>query len=925
MSSRGRAHGRARGTPVPGGQQQGAARPGGQSQQGPPQGGAWGNRAGGPPPQQGPSSQQGPPQFQGLPSAWSGGGRARQQPPSQQKQPTPPVSWGARPPAPEVPTQTVGRGSRQGGGDDRAVTGDVQQVVQGGDQGNLANKRGGGGNGVRGRQDRNQIINTKPQHIQTKKGVDGTSILVKANYFPLISATKWGLNQYRVDFNPNIEDTRTRKKLVAIGIRPFRVTGYLFDGTVLCTPNRLHPDPCEFTVKDEVTEQNVQVNIRMVGEIAWGDWTYLQLFNIIIRKCLAFMKFHLLGRNYFDPTLKATLHEHNLEIWPGFLTAMRQYENSIMLNVDLSFKVLRLDKVYDLLLECGQSRNPKQEFQQRVIGAIILTEYNNKTYRVDDVDFTQNPNSKFTKRDGSQISYVDYFQDRYHVRINHMDQPLLISRSKPREIRAGMPELVVLVPELCVMTGLTDKQRENFQLMKAMGEHTRVSAGDRMRKLLKFAKRLQACPEAVEEVRRWDLRLADNLVEIQARVMPQEPLLLRNNQPITGGDEADWTRNLRVAPMYSIVNIERLAIITPQRSYGEANEFSGILQKVGRGMSMTINSKIFSISDDRPQTYLAEIERLGGSMQPTMFMVILPNNSGDRYNAVKKKCYVDRAYPCQVMVARNLRSKGVMSIATKVAIQMNCKLGGAPWATTMPKRIMVCGYDVCRDTANKGKSFAGMVASMDAACSRYYSMTVEHEHEQELSTNIAAYMFMACKRYQNENQGALPDRIIIYRDGVGDGQIPYVKEHEVDLIKQKLAELYTDQPLKMAFIIVSKRINTKIFRSQAGPKNDFNPPPGTVVDDVITLPERYDFYLVSQCVRQGTVAPTSYNIIDDSLGIDANKIQRFTYKMCHMYYNWSGTVRVPAPCQYAHKLAFLTAQSLHRPASAALSDTLYYL
>ena len=26
--------------------------------------------------------------------------------------------------------------------------------------------------------------------------------------------------------------------------------------------------------------------------------------------------------------------------------------------------------------------------------------------------------------------------------------------------------------------------------------------------------------------------------------------------------------------------------------------------------------------------------------------------------------------------------------------------------------------------------------------------------------------------------------------------------------------------------------------------------------------------------------------------------------MTHMYFNWPGTVRVPAPCQYAHKLAY---------------------
>ncbi len=49
---------------------------------------------------------------------------------------------------------------------------------------------------------------------------------------------------------------------------------------------------------------------------------------------------------------------------------------------------------------------------------------------------------------------------------------------------------------------------------------------------------------------------------------------------------------------------------------------------------------------------------------------------------------------------------------------------------------------------------------------------------------------------------------------------------------------------------------------QAGRSGDYtNPPSGTVVDDVVTLPERFDFFLVSQSVRQGTVNPTSYNII----------------------------------------------------------------
>lgn len=49
---------------------------------------------------------------------------------------------------------------------------------------------------------------------------------------------------------------------------------------------------------------------------------------------------------------------------------------------------------------------------------------------------------------------------------------------------------------------------------------------------------------------------------------------------------------------------------------------------------------------------------------------------------------------------------------------------------------------------------------------------------------------------------------------------------------------------------------------------------------------RYDFFIVSQSVRQGTVTPTHYNIIYDTSGLKPDHMQRLTYKLCHLYYNW---------------------------------------
>lgn len=261
--------------------------------------------------------------------------------------------------------------------------------------------------------------------------------------------------------------------------------------------------------------------------------------------------------------------------------------------------------------------------------------------------------------------------------------------------------------------------------------------------------------------------------------------------------------------------------------------------------------------------------------------------------------------PTQVLVVNTITPKGkrnLLSVASKVVIQMNAKLGFAPWTVTIPFNMgcMIIGFDVCHDTNDKSKSYGALVATLcpptaSGRTHKYFSCVSPHSNGTELSDSFALDVTKALKSYVDENR-VLPSKIVIYRDGVGDGQIHQCLDHEVKTIENRLKTIYKaqDVPLHFGFIVVSKRINTRVF------KNDNNPIPGTIVDSIITLPERFDFYLVSQMVRQGTVSPTSYNVIrSETLGMKADHIQILSYKLCHLYFNCSSTIRVPAVCQYA--------------------------
>lgn len=73
---------------------------------------------------------------------------------------------------------------------------------------------------------------------------------------------------------------------------------------------------------------------------------------------------------------------------------------------------MRTDTVMDLLARCRREdeRNFENNFKQKCLGITVLTNYNNKTYRIDDVDFAITPASTFTKK-GEEITIQQYYKD----------------------------------------------------------------------------------------------------------------------------------------------------------------------------------------------------------------------------------------------------------------------------------------------------------------------------------------------------------------------------------------------------------------------------------------------------------------------------------------------------------------------------------
>lgn len=46
-----------------------------------------------------------------------------------------------------------------------------------------------------------------------------------------------------------------------------------------------------------------------------------------------------------------------------------------------------------------------------MVGTVVMTNYNNETYRIDDIDEDSDPYSEFMKKDGSKMSYLKYYKE----------------------------------------------------------------------------------------------------------------------------------------------------------------------------------------------------------------------------------------------------------------------------------------------------------------------------------------------------------------------------------------------------------------------------------------------------------------------------------------------------------------------------------
>ena len=97
-------------------------------------------------------------------------------------------------------------------------------------------------------------------------------------------------------------------------------------------------------------------------------------------------------------------------------------------------------------------------------------------------------------------------------------------------------------------------------------------------------------------------------------------------------------------------------------------------------MGMKVNQpRMFSLSTDRNEQYLNGLRDCVNGDAQIVLCILIDNK--DCSDLVKKFCCIDRPVSTQMIVSRTLnKQRNLLSVAMKIAIQMNYKTGGIVWS-----------------------------------------------------------------------------------------------------------------------------------------------------------------------------------------------------------------------------------------------------
>ncbi|KAK6440392.1 hypothetical protein LTR95_003383 [Oleoguttula sp. CCFEE 5521] len=431
------------------------------------------------------------------------------------------------------------------------------------------------------------------------------------------------------------------------------------------------------------------------------------------------------------------------------------------------------------------------------------------------------------------------------------------------------------------------------------------------------------------DVTAFDLKVQPQLLVVPGRRLPA-PQLSFAQKKTTSVVNARWDlRDKRLLKVATMSNWRCLYITAGQQVWSKPadlqtclNSFVSGLRGIGIQCAEAPQPELLRVDAINPSAAISQRRHELAAKKPSIVLVIIPASTGI-YNAVKYSCDVQEGVLCQCVVDSKF-AKQQTQYYVNVGLKVNLKLGGVNhsipdinFGRMSPARTMFVGLDVTHPSpgsASSAPSVASIVSSVEETIGQWPAASRVQEARKEMITDLTELVQGQLRLWQSKNR-TLPTNLVLYRDGVSEGQYQTVLDHELPAIKKAISSIYSPMEVKqgvprLLIIIVGKRHHTRFYPTKADDADKTgNSKHGLVVDRGVTNFCNWDFPLQAHSALHGTAKPAHYYVIYDEvlrrLNPDqgeagaADALEKMTHGLCYLFGRATSAVSVCPPAYYA--------------------------
>ena len=418
----------------------------------------------------------------------------------------------------------------------------------------------------------------------------------------------------------------------------------------------------------------------------------------------------------------------SINYYRGFTTRFVETEKGNYINVSLRNKIESTQNILEYL----KSRNYKKQENQYDIKNKLEGRwfyFEKKKYKIDEILFDRNPKNQNINIDGKNISILEYYSKKYGFNIKDYYQPLILNIKKGPQ---GKTLNSFYIPELCNFSGLDDQEQQDGIFMKELSKTTKIDPMTRIFLTNKFLEFLQD-PEKRDN-NKLSAKEKSELYGIEVK-LPKEPFrgyLMKETKLIAGNNKKMNTRD-KMFPVLNKKDMTSWICFYERSNYNDAETLFTCLSKASKAFELDIaepewiemknNSTAKDWKDTADDYFQNNNKNSDYKKSDYSFAIFLLGKNTKIYNDLKKHSLCNNGYVSQIVKAKSLKSKGMLSTCSKILLQINAKLGGVSYKTVIDKpikerKIMIVGVDSSHFNKRTG---IAMVSSIDDSFADFYN------------------------------------------------------------------------------------------------------------------------------------------------------------------------------------------------------------